>query len=69
MIESIVRLAEFEFEPGCNDDRVVGGESTVSDETVDGGSDKVEVFTSHAYIVPEGGRVATPKRRKFRDFY
>ena len=69
MVESIVRLAEFEFEPGCNDDRVVGGKSTVSDETVDGGSDKVEVFTSHAYIVPEGGRVSTPKRRKFRNFY
>tara|TARA_R110000824_G_C14755739_1_gene629176 strand:+ start:145 stop:348 length:204 start_codon:yes stop_codon:yes gene_type:complete len=66
MVESIVRLAEFEFEPGCNDDRVVGGESTVSDETVDGGSDKVEVFTSHASIVPEGERISTPKRENLR---
>jgi hypothetical protein len=66
MVESIVRLAELELESGCNDDRVVGGKSTVSDETVDGGSDKVEVFTSHAYIVPEGERISTPKRENPR---
>jgi len=52
VVEAIIRLAEFEFEPGRYDDRVVGGESTVGDESVDGGSDKVEVFTSHAFIIP-----------------
>jgi len=69
MVEAIVRTREMELEPGRYHDRVVGGESTVGDESVDGVSDELEVFSCHAYIVPEGGRVATLKRRKFRDFY
>ena len=69
MVEPIVRTREMEFEPGRYHDRVVGGESTVGDESVDGVSDELEVFSCHAYIVPEGGRVSTPKRRKSGDFY